>query len=255
MRDHLNSQSKEQQGSRSTERCTAVLLAAGQGLRMGGNTRKQYLDLEGMPIFTYSLATMDNCAFITDIVITVPEGDEALCREMIDVCGLGKKVRRIIAGGSERCFSVHKGLQVIDWPCDYVFIHDTARPFIEEDALRRLYDEVRIHKACVAGVPSKDTVKIADPEGFVARTPNRRDVWIVQTPQVFEFGMIREAYEKMVVSYDDLRRKGVIITDDAMVVESFTGCRVKLVKASYRNIKVTTPEDLVTVFAYLKEKQ
>ena len=237
------------------DQCTAVLLAAGQGLRMGGNTRKQYLDLGGMPLFTYSLATMDNSDVITDIVITVLDGDEDICREMIEVCGLGRKVRRIIAGGSERCFSVHKGLQAIDWPCDYVFIHDTARPFIEEEALRRLHEEVRIHKACVAGVPSKDTVKIADSEGFVKKTPNRRDVWIVQTPQVFEFQMIKEAYEQMVVSYDDLRRKGVIITDDAMVVEYFTGRRVKLVKASYRNIKVTTPEDLVTVFAYLKEKQ
>lgn len=235
------------------DRCTAILLAAGKGLRMGGNTRKQYLDLEGMPLFTYSLATMDNCDFITDIVITVLQGDEEICREMIEVCGLGKKVRAIIAGGSERCFSVYKGIRTIDWPCNYVFIHDTARPFIEEDALKRLYSEVKIHKACVAGVPSKDTVKISDSEGFVVKTPNRKDVWIVQTPQVFEFEMIREAYEKMVHSYIELRAKGVVITDDAMVVETFTGCKVKLVKASYRNIKVTTPEDLVTVFAYLKE--
>lgn len=243
----------DQKDYKQEDRCTLVLLAAGKGLRMGGDTRKQYMNFKGMPLFAYSLATMDNCGIITDILITVPEGDEEFCREMVEACGLGRKVRKIVSGGKERCFSVHNGLQAIDWPCDYVFIHDSARPFIEEQAIRRLYDEVKTHKACVAGVPSKDTVKIADSEGFVKNTPNRRDVWIIQTPQVFDFEMIRKAYEEMVASYDDLQRKGVIVTDDAMVVEYFTGCKVKLVMASYSNIKVTTPEDLVTVSAYLKE--
>ena len=111
-----------------------------------------------------------------------------------------------------------------------------------------------MHNACVAGVPSKDTVKIADSEGFVKNTPNRKDVWIVQTPQVFAFTLIKEAYEKMAASYDELCAKGVIITDDAMVVEFMTGARVKLVEASYSNIKVTTPEDMVTVLSYLRGK-
>ena len=187
-------------------------------------------------------------------MITVPAGDESFCEEMVRACGLGNKVRRIIAGGSERCFSVHIALQAVDWPCDYAFIHDAARPFIDEAIIRRLYEEVRAHNACVAGVPSKDTVKIADSEGFVKNTPNRKDVWIVQTPQVFAFTLIKEAYEKMAASYDELCAKGVIITDDAMVVEFMTGARVKLVEASYSNIKVTTPEDMVTVLSYLREK-
>ena len=221
---------------------------------MGGDTRKQYLDLEGRPLFTYALEAMDRSEIITDIVITAPAGDESICEEMVRACGLGNKVRRIIAGGSERCFSVHIGLQAVDWPCDYAFIHDAARPFIDEAIIRRLYEEVRAHNACVAGVPSKDTVKIADSEGFVKNTPNRKDVWIVQTPQVFAFKLIKEAYEKMAASYDELCARGVIITDDAMVVEFMTGARVKLVEASYSNIKVTTPEDMVTVLSYLREK-
>lgn len=236
------------------EHCTAVLLAAGQGLRMGGDTRKQYLDLKGRPLFTYALEALERSEIITDIVIMVPAGDESFCEEMVRACGLGNKIRRIIAGGSERCFSVHIGLQAVDWPCDYVFIHDAARPFIDEAIIRRLYEEVKAHHACVAGVPSKDTVKIADSEGFVKNTPNRKDVWIVQTPQVFAFALIKEAYEKMAASYDELCAKGVIITDDAMVVEFMTGARVKLVEASYSNIKVTTPEDMVTVLSYLREK-
>ena len=237
------------------DRCTAILLASGKGLRMGGDVRKQYLDLEGRPLFAYSLAAMENSGIITDIVITVLEGDEEICGQMIRECGLGKKVRRVIAGGKERYFSVHNGLQAIDWPCDYVFIHDSARPFLEEETIGRLYEVVKIHKACIAGMPAKDTVKIADSEGFVKQTPDRRDVWIIQTPQVFAFDLIKDAYEKMIGAYDDLQKKGVNVTDDAMVVEFFTGSRVKLVKASYRNIKVTTPEDMVTVLAYLKEKQ
>lgn len=237
------------------ERCTAVLLAAGQGLRMGGDTRKQYLEFAGKPLFTYALAAMDRSEVITDIVIMTPEGDEEICREMISSLGFDGKVRKIVAGGRERCFSVHLGLQAVDWPCDYAFIHDAARPFIDGKMLNDLCDAVREYKACVAAVPSKDTVKIADEEGFVAMTPNRKDVWIVQTPQVFEFEMIKKAYEKMDETYDEVCSRGVIITDDAMVVEYFTGCKVKLVEASYKNIKVTTPEDLLTVSMYLKENQ
>lgn len=248
-------QSALQREEAARDRCTAVLLAAGKGLRMGGNTRKQYLDMGGRPLFTYSLETMNSCDFITDIVVTAPEGEEDLCIEMIREYGLEGKVRRVIAGGSERCFSVHRGLQAVNWPCDYAFIHDSARMFIDRDSLERLYAAVRKYRACVAAVPSKDTVKIADAEGFVARTPNRKDVWIVQTPQVFAFEMIRDAYAQMDATYDDLCQKGVIVTDDAMVVEYFTGCKVKLVEASYRNIKVTTPEDLVLASAYLKEKE
>ena len=221
----------------------------------GGDTRKQYLDLEGRPLFTYALEAMDRSEIITDILITVPAGDESFCEKIVRDCGLGNKVRGIVAGGSGRCFSVLNGLQAIGWLCDYVFIHDAARPFIDEAVIRRLYDEVRVHKAVIAGMPSKDTVKIADSDGFVRNTPNRKDVWIVQTPQVFEFTLIRDAYEKMAASYDDLCAKGVIITDDAMVVEFLTGTRVKLVEASYSNIKVTTPEDMVTVLSYLKGKQ
>ena len=121
---------KEQTENSGRDRCTALLLAAGQGLRMGGDTRKQYLDVSGRPLFTYSLQTMDSCDLITDIVITVPDGDREYCRETIVNCGLAGKVRKIVVGGRERCFSVHNGLQAVDWPCDYVFVHDSARPFI-----------------------------------------------------------------------------------------------------------------------------
>ena len=210
------------------ERCTVLLMAAGSGgsgLRMGGETRKQYIDVKGRPLFTYALETFDQSDIVTDIMIVVPEGDQEYCREIVETCGLAGKVRKIVAGGRERC---------------------------DDDTMERLLDEVRISKACIAAVPTKDTVKIADQNGFVAQTPNRKDVWLVQTPQVFDFELIKKAHEEMVEQYDELLKKGVIITDDAMVAETFTGYRVKLVMASYRNIKVTTPEDMDTVAAYMK---
>ena len=235
-------------------RCTAVMLAAGKGQRMGGDIRKQFLMLGGMPLFLHSIRTMQESEYITDIIVMSHKDDVEIVRELLEEYGYTKKLRKIAVGGKERVHSVANGLESIDWPCDYVFVHDSARPFIDDDTMERLYREVKIGKACIAAVPSKDTVKIADQDGFVAQTPNRKDVWLVQTPQVFDFELIRAAYVKMAAEYDELLEKGVIITDDAMVAEYFTNNKVRLVMASYRNIKVTTPEDMDTVAAYMKEK-
>ena len=104
-------------------------------------------------------------------------------------------------------------------------------------------------------MPSKDTVKIADADGFAAQTPNRPDVWIIQTPQVFAFDLIREAHRRLMRQLDDLCAQGVTITDDAMVAERMMQARVRLVEASYRNIKVTTPEDLVIAEAIFQQRK
>ena len=127
---------------------------------------------------------------------------------------------------------------------DYVFIHDGARPFVTGEIVQRAYEQVKKTKACVVGMPVKDTIKIADEEGFAKNTPNRNLVWAVQTPQVFEFSLIKAAYEKLIEKENSLKQQGVLITDDAMVAETFTEEKVKLVEGSYENIKITTPEDL-----------
>ncbi len=235
---------QRENGENMSTRCTAILLAAGRGSRMGGGTRKQYLNLNGAPLFTYAAKSLGNSERITDIVVVVPESDIEQVRLILEEQGAADKVRKIVAGGSERYFSVLNGLRAIDWSCDYVFIHDGARPFIDGDSIERLYQTVVKEKACVAGMPSKDTVKITDEAGYVVSTPNRSNVWIIQTPQVFARDLITEAYEKLAVSLDDLTRKGIAVTDDAMVAEHLIGCKVKLVEASYSNIKITTPEDL-----------
>ncbi|MBQ9612989.1 MAG: 2-C-methyl-D-erythritol 4-phosphate cytidylyltransferase [Lachnospiraceae bacterium] len=240
--------------SKDRERCTAIVLAAGSGTRMGAAVRKQYLSLCGKPILAYCLETFAASEVITDIVIVVPEGEAEFVRQsVISAAPAAKeKVRKIIPGGEQRYDSVHAGLQAIDWPCEYVFIHDGARPFIEEEALQRLYLAVRAEGAAVAGMPSKDTVKIADRDHFVCSTPDRSCVWIIQTPQVFSLELIRGAYEKLAGRLLQDRSAGHGVTDDAMVLESETGHKVKLIEASYRNIKITTPEDLLIAEAFLK---
>jgi 2-C-methyl-D-erythritol 4-phosphate cytidylyltransferase len=218
---------------------------------MGGEIKKQFLMLGGMPIFLHSIRTMQESPIITDIVVVVHKDDVDVVRGLLDQYGCAEKVRRVAVGGKERVHSVARGLESIDWPCDYVFIHDCARPFLDQPTLGRLFDTVQITKACVAGMPSKDTVKIVDENCDVETTPNRASVWIVQTPQVFELDLIRNAYRKALAQEDCLASRGITLTDDAMVVELSGEFRVRMVMATYRNIKITTPEDLVIGDAFL----
>lgn len=237
------------------DRCTALLLAAGSGKRMGSKIRKQYLELGGEPLFLHSVRAMEESPVITDVLLMTPQGDGDYCRGLICRTGLEGKLRGVFDGGSERCFSVARGLEAISWPCDYVFIHDCARPFVDPATIRRLYDCVKEGQPCAAGMPSKDTIRITDDEGVEELTPDRSRTWIVQTPQAFPFPMIREAHRRLVSCAADLEKKGIRITDDAMVAHSMTGCRVRMIRGSYRNIKVTTPEDLPVAEALLRSEK
>ena len=130
----------------------------------------------------------------------------------------------------------------------YTFIHDGARMFVDEEILQRGYKTVEKYRACVAGMPSKDTVKLADEDGFAKETPNRNHVWTVQTPQVFETSLIVEAYSRL------MREDSIEVTDDAMAVEQTMDIPVKLYEGSYRNIKITTPEDLEIAKVFLRHR-
>lgn len=223
------------------KKCSAVVLAAGSGTRMGGGTKKQYMLLGDKPIVYYPLNVFQE-SFIDEIVLVVSAGDVDYCRrEIVERYGF-QKVSHIIEGGRERYDSVAAGLRAAD--CDFVFIHDGARPFPTQEMLDRLLQCVEKEGACVAGMPVKDTVKIAGADGCIASTPDRRCVWQVQTPQVFAYGLIRDAYECLMEKKDELTAQGVAVTDDAMVVEHFAGHKVKLVEGSYGNIKITTREDI-----------
>ena len=125
-----------------------------------------------------------------------------------------------------------------------IFIHDGARPFVTEEILQTALETVRVHHACVAAMPVKDTIKIADENDFAVSTPRRDRVWMMQTPQVFSADLIKNAYRMLLEKEEELRESGVQITDDAMVVEAQMGVKAHMVMGSYANIKITTPEDL-----------
>lgn len=220
----------------------AVILAAGSGKRMGGDTKKQYLLLAGKPVIYYSLKAFQE-SFVDEIILVAAPGDEEYCRiEIVEKYRL-HKVSCIAEGGKERYHSVANGLKRLG-ECDYVFIHDAARPMVSEAILERAYQAVCECQACVVGMPVKDTIKIADEDGYISSTPNRNLLWMVQTPQVFRYTLIKNAYDELLVKEKELRSRGIAVTDDAMVVETLTGHPVKLVHGAYENIKITTPEDL-----------
>lgn len=246
---------------------TAIVLAAGAGKRMQSAVAKQYLLLEGKPIIWYALEAFEKSPIIDKVILVVGNGEIPYCREEIVEKYHFCKVCAVIEGGAERYLSVWEGLKQI-CGCEmvegtgekseqtvenalmpkqqdgYVFIHDGARPFVNETIIQDTYHDAREYGACVAGMPVKDTIKIADEDGFAVQTPNRKTVWAVQTPQVFEQSLIVDAYGQLIENLEKLKERGVEITDDAMVVETMLKRKVKLVKASYENIKITTPEDM-----------
>lgn len=232
--------------------CTAIVLAAGQGKRMGTKIQKQFLDLKGKPVLWYSLHAFEMSEWIDEIILVTGEDLISYCKEEIVERYGFQKVHAVVAGGAERYHSVYRGLQAIsDVEQRIVFIHDGARPFLTEDMIERVYKETLDHGACVVGMPVKDTIKIADENGFIRETPKRSLVWQIQTPQVFDAELIVPAYRQVIEREQELLDKGVQITDDAMVVETMCAHPVKLVQGSYENMKLTTPEDLKVAEAFL----
>lgn len=234
-------------------RTAAVVLAAGSGKRMNAGVKKQYMEIAGRPVLYYSLKAFEE-SFIDEIVLVVSQDEiEQVQESYVNQYGF-QKISRIVVGGKERYHSVACGLQAVRQDCDFVFIHDSARPMLTQEILQRAYQAVQEEEACVVGVLSKDTVKIADEQGYVSVTPNRSLVWNVQTPQVFSYPLVYSAYEELLQKEQELLAEGVQITDDAMVVEHLAHHKVKLVEGSYENIKITTPEDVQIAERYLQSR-
>lgn len=224
---------------------TAIVLAAGQGKRMHTKIQKQFLEIRGYPVLYYSLRCFQESPLIEDIILVTGEDSVFYCeKEIVEKYGF-TKVAKVIPGGKERYDSVYQGLLACK-NSDYVLIHDGARPFITEEILERGLEGAKETGACAVGMPSKDTVKIADESGFIAETPDRSRVWLIQTPQIFQYKLIRNAHES--IRTRDMSN----VTDDAMVVEQETGVKVCLAEGSYQNIKITTPEDLEIAEMFLR---
>lgn len=232
------------------KRCIAVVLAAGAGKRMNSKVAKQYLMLKGKPVIYYALHAFEMAPMIDEVVLVVGKGEISFCQEEIVAKFDFKKITAIIEGGTERYFSVWEALYHINKKKEgqaetYVFIHDGARPFVSQEIIQDTYEAALVYGACVAGIPVKDTIKIADEDEFAKETPKRSSVWAIQTPQVFDFSLIYAAYYKLIDQLEELEKVKIQITDDAMVVEAMIEKPVKLVKASYINMKITTPEDIL----------
>ena len=233
-------------------KCTAIVLAAGQGKRMGARTAKQYMELNGYPVLYYSLKAFQE-SFVDEIVLVTAASEIEYCqREIVGRYEFGK-VGAIVSGGKERYHSVYQGLIAASSDTNYVFIHDSARPCLAQDILKRAFETVQKYHVAIVSMPVKDTIKIADEDGFVVSTPKRSSLYLMQTPQVFDFQPIKKAYEKLLAREEEALASGLEITDDAMVMEEFGDYPIRLCEGSYRNIKLTTPEDLRVVSEYLKE--
>lgn len=198
------------------QKYAAIVLAAGSGKRMNSQVHKQYLIIQDRPVLYYSLKAFEDSA-VDEIVLVVGKGEEEFCRkEIVDKYGISKVkaiVGRVAKNAIILCLKRLK--QTSD--ADYVLIHDGARPFVNQEIIRRCMLEVPEYQACVVGMPVKDTIKIADEGGYAKQTPDRKNVWMIQTPQTFSYALIYEAYEEM------LKTEDTAITDDAMVLERIKG--------------------------------
>ena len=226
--------------------CTAVIVAAGKGRRMGTEISKQFLPLCGKEILAHSVEKFEKAEKIRDIVLVTGEDSLQDVRDMAQEYGW-KKITSVVAGGKERQDSVWNGLQAVSADTEIVLIHDGVRPFVTEDILNHSIETAVEMGGCVAGVPAKDTIKVCNGENIAVATPDRSTLWQIQTPQTFRKELILQAYQKA-------KAEGFAGTDDASLAE-YSGCPVKVIMGSYRNIKITTKEDLLIGEAFLKEEQ
>ena len=228
----------------------AIVLAGGSGRRMGLSKPKQYEELNGKPLVCYCLQTFED-SFINGVILVCRPGDEEYCKNEIVEKYSYKKIVKIVPGGKERFDSVYEGLKAAG-ECDYVFIHDGARPFVSQHVLERCLHYAAKYKAAAAAVRAKDTIKIEDGDGFIDQSPDREMTWQMQTPQVFDYRMILSCYEKLKKDEKRLEEAGVRITDDTMVAKMFAGVDAKLVESEYENIKITTPGDMYIAEALIR---
>ena len=219
----------------------AIIVAAGRGERMGG-VDKMFAPLAGRLVLVRAVDTFQRCELIDRIIVVVSEKSMEKAKRLVLEQGWSK-VTDVCPGGEERWQSVAAGLGRLK-DCRWVVIHDGARPLITEELIKNGLEAAKESGAAVAAVPVTDTIKLAGEDGFVMGTPPRRNLWAVQTPQVFRFDIIAEAHRAQ-------SRLEDLATDDALLVEKL-GYKVKLYMGSYDNIKITTPGDLALAGILLK---
>ena len=226
---------------------TAIVLAAGKGTRMNSDIPKQYLPIVDKPVLFYSLQAFEKSK-VDEIVLVTGSNEQEYCQKEVVERYHFKKVAHIVEGGEERYHSVHHGLLAAK-SADYVLIHDGARPLISADIINEAISRVEQTGACVVGVPVKDTIQLVDEADVISSTPDRSRTWIAQTPQCFSYELAFSSYNKAIEVEDST------ITDDAMVVRRYGNAEIVMLEGSYKNIKVTTPEDIAVAECFLKLEQ
>ncbi len=219
-----------------TRNC-AIIVSGGRGSRMKASKSKQFIELQGRAILSYTLEAFDKNSLIDEIILVLPEDEIELFKKTILSKEKINKLKAIVPGGIERQQSVYNGLRAITI-CDIVLIHDGARPFVTSRLIEEGIKYASLYGAAACGVTPKDTIKIIGEGGFSLSTPKRDTLCAVQTPQCFSYPLIKKAHEALIKS-------GEKVTDDTMAVEAL-GEKVYIYSGEYENIKITTPEDLVT---------
>ncbi|WP_435547763.1 IspD/TarI family cytidylyltransferase [Desulfobacterium sp. N47] len=221
----------------------AIIVAAGKGVRMNSPIRKQFFELDGRPLLCITLKAFDLCTLIESIILVVPPEDFQYCiDQVINPLNLKNKIK-LVKGGPERQDSVYNGLLAVDEKDALVVIHDGVRPFVSSDLIGECIRQALLHKACILGWPASDTIKVSDDTGYIKKTLSRDLLWSAQTPQAFDYRLIKKAH-------DTARKQGYTGTDDAQLVE-MTGEKVKIIQGSKNNIKITTKEDFILAQAIL----
>ena len=225
--------------------CCAVIVAAGKGKRMKSAVDKQFIELKGRTIVERTVEKFEKCDVVDEIVLVTGEEHVGYLEEMSAKCGW-VKVSKVVCGGKERQNSVYNGLCALREDAEIVLIHDGVRPFIKYEEIVLMAEKAAEKKACVLAARVKDTIKVCDENGKVLSTPDRSALWAMQTPQAFEYKLIKNAYE--------LLTEADFVTDDASVAEK-AGIDVFIVEGGYDNIKITTPEDLYIAEAILRRNE
>jgi len=214
--------------------CSAIIVAGGKGTRMGLPQNKVFYELGKIPLLARTLLAFESCPLIQEIILVGREEEWPLCREIVNCFSITKLIA-LVPGGTERQHSVYNGLRAVSQKSNMVAIHDAARPFVTQAALQSVIEAATFHQAAALGVRCKDTVKLCDGNQTIEETLPRHNLWLVQTPQVFEKNLLLQAYDNI---------GDAVVTDDCSVVEQF-GIYPLIVEGDYSNIKITTKEDLL----------
>ena len=227
---------------------SAIIVAAGNGVRMGKNNlqTKQMTELDGIPVVVRAVNAFERCDFINEIIVVGRADELNYYGNFAERYGW-KNVKHVVPGGNTRQKSVFEGFKVIDDRSDFVIIHDGARCLVTPEMIEAVTREAYVYGAATAAERAKDTIKKADKSGFVAETVDRALLWHAQTPQIFKTELYR-------ASAYIAAKNGFEVTDDCMLAENL-GFKIKLVDCGYENIKITTPDDFGIAHAILEERE